>query len=635
MFINHINTRIFLVFSVFFLTLLKSQSTEELKKFMETYDKIKVDQQANEVVKKGIDSEKSADKGPMKLLITPGDITNYYNEKIISIRDELDELKNMLSLTDTLLPITDFGYNYFNKRDSVFYIDNLNISKDYILDYGDEIIISVWGQVEQYEKKIINRDGSVFVSNVGSLSLGGKTLKEANTYIFNRFSKVYSTLNAKPPLSFIDVSVGQTKKININVSGHIMYPGNYVVNPSVNIINLLIISGGITNTGTLRNIYISRENTLIDSIDLYPAISGLSYVKNFNFLDGDVVLIPPKNHSIALTGSVRIPAYYEISSSDNLNKMISFAGGLTRKSMDEVFIYRKEKDNLILKLNDYKAFNLINGDSLFFPESNYKSKFIYVTVDNGLSVKIPWLNNLSYKDIFNYTNTDVNNIKNIELVRDLGNDKLETYILQNFSTGEFFFLPYDFIFIQQRNRFEKLSTVFVEGLINSPGLYPLIGSSETLNSIISRAGGLKSSTNLTNVTVIRDSMQFGSMDGNIILSPNDTILVKSFNGVVKLEGEIHNPGNIEWIDERLSRDYIKLAGGLTSSADKRHIVYITPFGEAIKIKKNSRIKILPGSSIRVSKKKLNEKSLAQNSFQQFNSIITSLVSLAILARTSQ
>ena len=42
-----------------FLTFGFSQSSEELKKFMETYDKIKVDQEANEIVKKGIDSDVS------------------------------------------------------------------------------------------------------------------------------------------------------------------------------------------------------------------------------------------------------------------------------------------------------------------------------------------------------------------------------------------------------------------------------------------------------------------------------------------------------------------------------------------------------------------------------------------------
>ena len=42
-------------------SLISSQTAEELKRFMDTYDKLKVDQEANEVVKKGLESEKDTD----------------------------------------------------------------------------------------------------------------------------------------------------------------------------------------------------------------------------------------------------------------------------------------------------------------------------------------------------------------------------------------------------------------------------------------------------------------------------------------------------------------------------------------------------------------------------------------------
>ena len=34
------------------------------------------------------------------------------------------------------------------------------------MGYGDEVIISVWGQAEQYEKKTLERDGTIFIDNV-------------------------------------------------------------------------------------------------------------------------------------------------------------------------------------------------------------------------------------------------------------------------------------------------------------------------------------------------------------------------------------------------------------------------------------------------------------------------------------
>ena len=46
-----------------------------------------------------------------------------------------------------------------------------------------------------------------------------------------------------------------------------------------------------------------------------------------------------------------------------------------------------------------------------------------------------------------------------------------------------------------------------------------------------------------NVTVKRDTMKFGSFDGNLILTPGDTVIVNPFIGTVKVEGEVHNPGH--------------------------------------------------------------------------------------------
>ena len=157
--------RLKLIYALFLLNFCYSQSTEELKKFMETYDKIKVDQQANDVVKKGIESDSEFKDSPVKLLISPSEVSKYYEQKINSIRNELSKLNDLLILSDSLKPITSFGYNYFSKRDSVSYLDNNKISDNYILGFGDEIIISIWGQVEQYERKTIQRDGSIFVKN--------------------------------------------------------------------------------------------------------------------------------------------------------------------------------------------------------------------------------------------------------------------------------------------------------------------------------------------------------------------------------------------------------------------------------------------------------------------------------------
>ena len=142
------NIRIFrILFIIFSSNILFAQTAEELKRFMKTYDQIKVEQQAKEVVKKGVIGEKDPEERPVRLLIKSGDIDEYYIEKTDWLREEIDALYNMLPRTGRTLPIVHFGYNYFHVRDTIPILDNYNVGPDYKLGYGDEIIISIWGPI--------------------------------------------------------------------------------------------------------------------------------------------------------------------------------------------------------------------------------------------------------------------------------------------------------------------------------------------------------------------------------------------------------------------------------------------------------------------------------------------------------
>ena len=66
--------------------------------------------------------------------------------------------------------------------------------KNYILGPGDEIIISLWGESNVINTEIINRDGQVFIDNVGILNIGSKNIFDAKSYLLSKYSKVYSTL---------------------------------------------------------------------------------------------------------------------------------------------------------------------------------------------------------------------------------------------------------------------------------------------------------------------------------------------------------------------------------------------------------------------------------------------------------
>ena len=63
------------------------------------------------------------------------------------------------------------------------------------------------------------------------------------------------------------MSLGTLKRINVIIAGHAQFPGNYVVSPSISIINLLIKAGGVSSAGTLEDaLLIEITLILIQSI---------------------------------------------------------------------------------------------------------------------------------------------------------------------------------------------------------------------------------------------------------------------------------------------------------------------------------------------------------------------------------
>ena len=627
-------TRILFIF--IFGSVLFAQSAEELKRFMNTYDKLKADQQANEVVKKGLESEKDPDDGPVRLLIDPGDMAKYYREKMKVIRKDLSQLSRLLLSTDSIPPLQYFGYSFFSLRDSIQFIDNANVSANYVLGYGDEIIISVWGQAEQHERAMLERDGTVFIKNVGLLYLGGKTASEAKTYINKRFGKVYASLNSNPPLTYLEFSIGKVKNINITVAGHVQFPGNYVVNPSMSIPNILVLAGGVTETGTLRNIMVQREGSVIDSMDLYPLMTGNGLSKSLRILDSDVIVVPPRGETVAVTGAVLIPAYFETTDKNNINSVLQYAGGISLNGSNQVIIARYGAPNIYVSKNQFDSTPVMNGDSLIFPKRSMQVKSISISVNNRPLTKIPWIEGLSFDIILKIVHVDPNNIKDVELVRRSSKDGTQRTQPFNFPQNDNFkFLPSDHLSVHLYEKFTPTKMVVVKGDVNSPGVYPLINNRETLNSILSRSGGLQTSSDINNVIVKRDTLIFGSKTGDLILTPGDTVIAKPIVGTVKVEGEVHNPGNMAWSANNSAKDYLSFAGGLTTYGDKKHIVYITPYGEASRINTRSNVSILPGSIIRVSEKPLSEQNVKPDRFQQISSLVTTLVTIAILANTTK
>ena len=213
----------FCLFIVFLSSFLQGQNYQELQKLQSEYKKV-LERQALQKPDDISNAEKAVRSTvlPDKLVYSRKDI-----ESLLINTEQL--LKKLQFFEDSVNSMPYIGYEIFSQRDTIPFWQNLPISKNYILGPGDEVIIALWGESNSYSSKTINRDGQIYIEKIGVLNLGGKTLDIAKKYLTSKFSRVYSTLIGELPKSFIDLTLGELKSVNVHFVGFVNIPGVHMV----------------------------------------------------------------------------------------------------------------------------------------------------------------------------------------------------------------------------------------------------------------------------------------------------------------------------------------------------------------------------------------------------------------------
>jgi polysaccharide biosynthesis/export protein len=218
------------------------------------------------------------------------------------------------------LPI--YGHNLFDGLPTTFApVDRIPVTDDYLIGPGDEILIRAWGQIDLEGKLVVDRGGEVFLPKVGTLIVAGLKYQQLPEYFRTAIGRVFRNFD-------LTVSLGQLRSIQLFVVGQARRPGSYTVSSLCTLVNALFASGGPSNSGSMRRIQLKRNNRVISEFDFYDLLLNGDKSKDARLLPGDVIYIPPAGPSIALAGSVNVPAIYELREATSLAAAIRIAGGL-------------------------------------------------------------------------------------------------------------------------------------------------------------------------------------------------------------------------------------------------------------------------------------------------------------------
>ncbi|MBR1388582.1 MAG: SLBB domain-containing protein [Prevotella sp.] len=493
-----------------------------------------------------------------------------------------------------------FGRDIFNNRNLSFEPNmNLATPQNYVLGPGDQVVIDIYGASQKTETLTVSPDGTVTVPGYGPIQVSGLTVAAAR-------QKLRSSLGSRYASSNLDLSLGQTRTIMVNVMGEVRVPGTYTLSAFATVFHALYMAGGVSELGTLRNIKVYRQGRQVTVVDIYEYILNGRLAGNVRLQDNDVIQVGTYDCIVDIAGNVKRPMAYEMRNNESVKTLLKYSGGFTANAY-------KKSVRLLRKSGRYKSvYNVDEFDMASFKVDDGDSvsvDSIYDRYENMVEIKgavfRPGMYQLgeginSVKSLIEHADglTEEAFTARAVMHRMRENRTLEVLSVdvEGILNGTVADVPLrneDVLFIPTMQDRMSERTLTISGEVQYPGTYAF-AENETLEDLVLQAGGLTDAASTVKVDVsrrIRDpkSLQSGQeisktysfslKDGFVIegtpgfvLEAYDVVQVRKSPGYllprnVRVEGEVAFEGDftLEKKNQRLS-DVIKMAGGVTDQA---------------------------------------------------------------------
>ncbi len=491
-----------------------------------------------------------------------------------------------------------FGRNIFNNPNLSFQ-PNMSIATpaNYRLGAGDYVIIDVWGASQQTFEGEISPEGSVTIDGIGPVKLGGMSVGEANSYLKGKLGQRYSGCN-------IQLAVGETRSVQVQVVGEVNVPGTYTLSSLSTAFNALYMAGGISEIGTLRNIKVFRKGRQVATIDVYDYLINGNSKGDIHLQDNDVIVVGTYDALVQIRGKVKRPMFYEMKSTESVKSLLNYSGGFTGDAYKKsVRLTRKNGAEYSIHTVgefDWASFKVSDGDSLFIDSviARYSNMVeirgaVFHPGMYQMDGKITSVRELIKvaeglrEDAFT-ARAVMHREKEDKTLEVLSVDILG---IMNGSVADIPLRKNDVLFVPSKLDMQGDRTYKISGEVNYPGVY-VYADNTTIEDLVLQAGGLTNAASTVKVDVFRrvsnakamqddngtiETFSFALKDGFVVdgkpgfvLQPFDEVVVRknptyteqrnvSISGAVNFAGDYSMTSN----SYRLS-DLLKAAGGASS-----------------------------------------------------------------------
>ena len=481
-----------------------------------------------------------------------------------------------------------FGYELFDLAPTTFApATDIPIPSDYPIGPGDKIKVQIVGGGSGLrnpsQELVVDRSYNIALDNVKPFNLAGLTFKEVKTLIQAEVANRYIGAEAV-------VSLSDLRTIKVFVMGSAYMPGSYSVSSLASITNVLYVSGGVSDIGSVRNIQIKRQGKIIHTFDLYDLLLKGDTSKDLMLQSGDVIFIPVIRKTARIQGAFRRPALFEIKDGETLQDLIQYAAGtqseakLSSAELNRVNNNRGVREILKLDVSvkENLSLEIKDGDMFFVPS---------MTALNQANVTLS--GQFKYPGKYSVKNGE----KLSSLLKRAGGFTENAFIygavLKRKSVAEMQNVSF-------KRAADDLESALAAAIIGGSVRF---GEDDATGDLLNRLRKTKSPGRL--IVDIDPINIANNPEKDIYLEDGDRIHIPNRVNAITVVGDVYSPGTVPFSNSKALKQYIAQAGGLKPSADKSQIYMIFPNGEARAIKSGIwRLKkqyISPGSTIFIPK----------------------------------
>jgi protein involved in polysaccharide export with SLBB domain len=196
------------------------------------------------------------------------------------------------------------------------------VPPDYLVQAGDELIVTLWGSVDADLRPIVDRSGRISIPRVGAIMVAGVRYADLPEVISRRVAQVFKNFQ-------LSVSLGQLRGVRIYVTGFVLRPGAYTVSSLSTIAGAIVKAGGPSSAGSFRTIQLRRGRDVVSTFDFYDLLLKGDRSNDRVVQPDDVIYVAPLGTQVALIGSVNQPAIFELKPGETLADVLRMAGGFT------------------------------------------------------------------------------------------------------------------------------------------------------------------------------------------------------------------------------------------------------------------------------------------------------------------